>query len=267
MQGYYTTDKGKYFDGTTTNSRDGGTGNDQYGKKGPGVATDFDYEFFVWSSGSTGGRFFVKFASFSLAQCNDVESKLKNCIVENNFYGGGSLGKVVGTVNSELDGCTINGNIFGAGYSASLPTLQVRDAGFTKIPNYNSASGMFEPGVFSGTTEFTWKNASQASVTLTNKQSGSDLTNHYIYTNQELTGLGTVATATLTLKGTTTVGTKDGSNNLVEGTGNVYGGGDESAVSGNTTVILEDNATVLGNVYGGGNKGPVGGRHRSHKKT
>jgi hypothetical protein len=258
LQGYFITDRGKYFDGTTTNSRDGGTGNDQYGKKGPGVATDFDYEFFVWSSGSTGGRFFVKFASFSLAQCNDVESKLKNCIVENNFYGGGSLGKVVGTVNSELDGCTINGNIFGAGYSASLPTLQVRDAGFTKIPNYNSASGMFEPGVFSGTTEFTWKNAAEASVTLNNKQSGSDLTNHYIYTNQELTGLGTVATATLTLKGNTTVGTLEGGI-LKAGTGNVYGGGDESAVDGNTTVILKGDAKVLGNVYGGGNKGAVGG--------
>jgi hypothetical protein len=118
---------------------------------------------------------------------------------------------------------------------------------------------MFEPGVFSGTTEFTWKNAAEAGVTLNNKQSGSDLTNHYIYTNQELTGLGTVATATLTLKGTTTVGTKDGLNNLVEGTGNVYGGGDESGVTGNTTVKLQGSAKVLGNVYGGGNKASVDG--------
>ena len=50
-----------------------------------------------------------------------------------------------------------------------------------------------------------------------------------------------------TLQGTTEV------------SGNVYGGGDQSAVSGNTTVILEENAHVHGNVYGGGNEGPVGG--------
>ena len=50
-----------------------------------------------------------------------------------------------------------------------------------------------------------------------------------------------------------------GSQTLKPGTGNVYGGGDESAVEGDTHVILEEGAHVLGNVYGGGNKGPVGG--------
>ena len=269
LQGYYTTDKGKYFDGRTTNSRDGGSGNNQYGKKGPGVATDFDYEFFVWSSGSTGGRFFVKFASFSLAQCRDVESKLKNCIIENNYYGGGSLGKVIGTVDSELDGCTVKGNVFGAGFSASLPTLEVRDAGFTKNPNFNKASGMFEPGEFSGTTTFTWKNATEASVTLTNGQSGSDLTtNHYIYTNQDLktSDLGSVdGNVTLTLKGKTSVGTLEGgegSQTLKDGTGNVYGGGESSYVIGAShivTVNLKDNTTVLGDVFGGGDEGLVEG--------
>ena len=259
LQGYYTTDRGKYFDGTTTAASQ--QSDKDYGKKGPGVATDFDYEFFVWSSGKTGARFYVKFAAFSLAQCDNVESNLKWCTIENNFYGGGSLGKVAGTATSVLDSCTVKGNVFGAGFSASLPTLQVRDAGFTQNPNYNSASGMFEPGVFSGTTVFTWKNATEASVSLNNNSSGSDLTNHYIYTDVDLSksNLGSVATATLTLKGNTTVGTLDGSNQLVEGTGNVYGGGDESAVTGNTTVLLQQGAHVLGNVFGGGNNGAVGG--------
>ncbi|MGX8712185.1 MAG: ZmpA/ZmpB/ZmpC family metallo-endopeptidase-related protein [bacterium] len=268
LQGYYTTDKGKYFDGTTTNSRDGGTGNNQYGKKGPGVATDFDYEFFVWSSGSTGGRFFVKFASFSLAQCHKVSSSLKKCTIENNFYGGGSLGKVVGTVTSELEDCIVKGNVFGAGFSASLPTLEVRDAGFTQNPNYNSASGMFEPGIFSGTTTFEWKNASEAGVTLTNNNSGSDLTNHYIYTDVDLSksNLGSVSgNVTITIKGSTTVGTFDNEGHLTSG-GNVYGGGDESAVNNDespadasTTVILQQGAHIGGNVYGGGNNGAVSG--------
>ena len=99
QQENYTRDRGKYFDGTNASGNALGQSG-KYGYKGIGVATDFDYEYFVWSSGKTGGRFYVKFASFSLAQCNDVESKLKNCTIDNNFYGGGSLGKVVGTVTA-----------------------------------------------------------------------------------------------------------------------------------------------------------------------
>ncbi len=258
LQGYYTADRGKYFDGSTTPSSQN-SGKD-YGKKGPGVATDFDYEFFVWSSGKTGARFFVKFAAFSLAQCNKVSSSLKKCTVDSNFYGGGSLGKVVDSVTSVLDSCIVKGNVFGAGFSASLPTIQVRDGGFTQNPNYNSASGMFEPGVFSGTTTFTWKNATEAGVTLTNGQSGSDLTtNHNIYTDVDLNSLGTVnGHVTLTLKGNTVVGTLEGSA-LKAGTGSVYGGGAESAVTGNTSVILEGHTHILGNVFGGGDEGEVDG--------
>ena len=194
---------------------------------------------------------------------------MKNCTIENNFYGGGSLGKVIGTVDSELDGCTVKGNVFGAGYSASLPTLEVRDGGFTKVPNFNSASGMFEPGEFSGTTTFTWKKATEAGVTLTNGESGSDLTtNHYIYTNQDLksSDLGSVeGSVNLTLKGNTKVGTlegRTGSETLKAGTGNVFGGGESSYVTGasnKVTVILQDNTEVLGNVFGGGDKGDVEG--------
>ena len=255
LQGYYTTDRGKYFDGKTTGSSQ--TAGKDYGKKGLGVATDFEYEFFVWSSGATGARLFVDFASFSLAQCNDVDSKLKGCTIKQDFYGGGSLGKVVGKATSELDGCTVHGNVFGGGYSASLPTIQVRDGGFTTNPNYNSNTGMFEPGVFSGTTPFTWKNAKEAGKTLTNNQSGSDLENHYVYTNADLTALGQVGETDLTVKGNTSVA------------GNVFGGGDESAISasatatGNTKVTIEKNdnneTPTISYVYGGGNTADVDG--------
>ncbi len=234
LQGYYTTDRGKYFDGSTTGSSQ--TSGKDYGKKGPGVATDFDYEFFVWTSGGTGGRFFVKFASFSLAQCHDVTSTLKHCTVDGNFYGGGRLGSVVGDVTSVLDSCTVNGSAFGAGYSASIPTLEVRDAGFASngaggylIPAFNKYSGMFEPGEKSATTTFEWKEASEFGVTLTDGNSGSDLTDRYIYTDVDLDNLGTVTgTVTITLKGDTQV------------SGSVYGGGDEGKVSGDTKVILKD---------------------------
>ena len=216
-------ERGKYYDGTTTDAVDS-----RYGKKGPGVATDFDYEFFVWSTGQTGARFYIKFASFSLAQCNDVESKLKGCTIENNFYGGGSLGKVVGDVTSELDGCTVKGNVFGAGFSARVPTLEVRNAGFTQNPKFNSESGMFEPGVFSGTTTFNWKNGSfpangKADPAFAEGNVTTDI-------NLEKTNLGSVSgTVTLTIKGDSEIGTQGDAT-----TGNVYGGGDESTVNNAT---------------------------------
>lgn len=250
-------DKGKYYDGATTQSSQQG-GQTDYGKKGPGVGVDFDYEFFVWSSGQTGGRFFVKFVSFSLAQCNDVNSTLTNCVVDENFYGGGNLGKVTGTATSILDGCTVKGNAFGAGFSATLPTIPVRDAGFKKvgsnylIPKFNQSSGMFEPGTPSGTTDYTWEKV--AAYPSSEGGAGFDGTQVITTQNIEKNNLGTVANVSLTLKGTTTIGTVGDIN-----TGNVYGGGDESAVTGNATVTLQGNTQVLGNVYGGGNKGSVSG--------
>ena len=256
-QSYYTNDRGKYFDGSTTNSRDGGTGNEQYGKKGPGVATDFDYEYFVWSSGATGGRFFVKFASFSLAQCNDVSSTLIDCTINGNFYGGGSLGKVTGTAMSVLDGCTVYGNVFGGGYSATLPQVPVRNAGFTKVPKFNKASGMFEPAELSDTTHFDWSDPPEG-FTFTNGESGSDLGNKKIYAKDvDLKTLGQVANTVLTVKGNTFV-----QGVVVDGkdSGGVFGGGDESKTNGNTTVTIKDTGTrSVCNVFGGGNVADVGG--------
>lgn len=251
LQGYYTSDRGRYFNGSSTQSSQ--ISGKDYGKKGPGVATDFDYEFFVWTSGATGARFYVKFVSFSLAQCNDVESNLKGCTINENFYGGGSLGSVRGKATSVLEDCTVQGNVFGGGYSATKPTVQVRDGGFTQNPNFNASSGMFEPAVLSGTTKFEWKNAGEAGVTLSNGNSGSDLTNHYLYTNTDLSALGQVAKTDLTIKGNTIVrGIVDG--NVV---GGVFGGGDESKTTETTTVDIQ--AGSVSRVFGGGNKAAIDG--------
>ena len=262
LQNNYINDRGKYFTGTNTAYKS------DYGNKGPGVATDFSYEFFVWSRGQVGARFYVKYASFSLAQCNDVESNLKNCIIENNFYGGGSIGKVDGTVTSELDGCKVKGNVFGAGYSASLPTTTVRNAGFTTIPKFNNQSGMFEPGVFSDNTDFSWTSGTLTENATAINESGEN--QHDIYTNINLSksNLGSVAgNVNLTIKGKSVIGTlegEEGSQTLKEGSGNVFGGGESSYVVTNSnitnqkvTVNLEGETEVLGNVYGGGDKGEV----------
>ena len=255
LQGYYTTDRGKYFNGTTTGSSQ--TAGKDYGKKGPGVATDFDYEFFVWTSGATGARLYVLFAAFSTAQCNKVSSSLKKCTIENNYYGGGSLGKVTDSVTSVLDSCSVKGNVFGAGFSATLPTIQVRNGGFTQNPNYNSGSGMFEPGIFTGTTEYHWKQVNSLGNNTVGISTSGDT--NYVHTTVDLNSLGTVTgNVTLTLKGNTVVGTLEGTV-LKAGTGSVYGGGEESAVTGNTHVLLKGNTLVRGDVFGGGNQGRVDG--------
>ena len=252
----YTNDRGKYFDGITTNAVQA-----KYGKKGVGVATDFDYEFFVWSTGGTGGRFYVKFASFSLATCNDVESNLKGCTVEQDFYGGGSYGEVKGKATSVLDDCTVLGNVFGGGYSAQLPKINVRNEVFIKVPNFNKYSGMFEPAeVSTSMTECDWEMASEVGITLRNNQSGSHLTGdapYYVCTDVDLHNLGKVGETDLTVKGNTSVA------------GNVFGGGDESAISasatatGNTKVTIEKNdnneTPTISYVYGGGNTADVDG--------
>ena len=260
-------DRGKYFDGVSTNaSYDSGK---NYGKKGLGVATDFDYEFFIWTSGTTGGRFFVKFASFSLAQCNYVESNLKKCVINENFYGGGSLGKVAGDVKSTLEDCEVKGNVYGAGFSASYDQVDVRDAGFASngsggylVPSFNKYSGMFEPGTPSGTTKFDWRYAGDDNVTLANGNSGSNLTSHIVYADKALTNanLGSVAgNVNLTIKGDSKIGT-DGVNDKKHG--HVFGGGESSWVTGadhKVTVNLQGNTEVLGNVFGGGDNGVVEG--------
>jgi len=243
LQNYYVNDKGEYYNGTSTGSSQ--TSGKDYGKKGPGVATDFDYEFFVWSSGTTGARLFVKFVSFSLAQCDNVSSTLKKCTINENFYGGGSLGKVSGTATSELEDCTVMGNAFGAGYSATLPTIPVRNGGFTTNPNYNQNSGMFEPGVYTGTTEYTWKQVASYPA-----EGGAGFDGTQVITTQNLdkTNLGSVGNVQLTIKGTTQV------------KGSVYGGGEESVVTGNTVVNITGGTigttgkggAIWGNVYGGG---------------
>ena len=244
QQGNYSDEYGKYYNGKSSST--------SYGKKGKGVATDFDYEFFIWSSGKTGSRFYVNFITFSLATTRGVTSNLTKCKVTGNVYGGGSLGKVDGDVSTTLNSCEIIGNVFGGGYSATLPKIGVRNtpafiAG--KEPKKNMNIGMFEPGEINTTEEYEWKQV--ASSVLVNGQSGikTEDGKNYVYTDTDLSALGTVTgNVTLNITGTTTVGKS------------VYGGGEESGVDGNTEVTVTggtigaqgQGGVEYGNVYGGG---------------
>ena len=274
----YTNNRGKYFDGLTTNIKDG--------KAGPGIAADFDYELFPWSDGRIGSRFYVKFASFSLAKTNNVVSKLKNCTITGSFYGGGHLGQVLGTATSELDGCKVYGNVFGGGYSASVPKVPVRDAGFSVKPEYKTEAGILTTATFSSTTEYQWSThalPNNGNDAITTSDSAKE-----IWTTDGLNTLGQVKETKLTIKGNTYVrGMVDG--NIPEpdagyadiddasvllygvstgGTlyGGVFGGGDASAVNEDTEVLIDNSPSseseaskTICNVFGGGNVASVGG--------
>ena len=208
-----------------------------------GVSTQFDYQFIPMSSNVANvARLFVEFVAFSLATTHNVTSSLTGCTITGNFYGGGSLGEVDGNVESTLDDCMVYGNVFGAGYSASLPTVEVDSIGFKVEPFYYTDLGTYRTAEKKGTTTYTWQQANAI---------GIDKTNHILKTTADLTALGTVTgNATLTLNATT-VGTLV-AGNLVEGTGNVYGGGEESKVQTNTTVAINGASQVRGSVFGAG---------------
>ena len=241
-QGDYTGKRGKY---SNTNS---------------GIATDFDYEFFVWSTGATGGRFYVKYSSLSTAQTNNVTSELTNCIVNRDFYGGGSLGNVIGTATSTLNGCTVEGNVFGGGYSASQPKVPVRIGGFktNKTPKIDTDAAVFDMGEMTDTVHFTLIEGTLKDNTLAINDGAKT-----IITNVNLNTLGQVTNAELTIKGNTIVRGKifDETGAVIETTGGVFGGGDMSAVNGYTKVDIQNTDATGGvlNVFGGGNTADVKG--------
>ena len=246
------------------NSYDNSSGGSYRGKyaQDKGVAVNYEYEFFGGSKGNV-ARLYIDYASFSLAQTNGVTSTLTGCTIKENFYGGGSLGAVVGNVISTLTNCTVFGNVFGAGYSVDIPTVTVRNTGGWSdgssdvVPYYNNSTAIYEEPIWQAEVTYTW-----------DKQSVSDGGNALvadglkIKTNDSLDDLAAVTgNVTLTLNGTTKVG-YDEDGNPVDGGGNVYGGGEESAVKGagnKVTVNLSGNTEVYGDVFGGGDEGVVEG--------
>lgn len=211
-----------------------------------GVAVDYEYEFFGGSKGNV-ARLYIHYASFSLAQTNGVKSTLTGCTIKENFYGGGSFGAVVGDATSILTDCKVEGNVFGAGYSVNIPTVTVRNTGgWSVVPYYNTSTAVYEEPTWQDVVVYTWDNQSVSNGGQALVDDGLK-----IKTNESLVGLGTVTgNVKLTLKGSTKV------------TGNVYGGGEASAVKGldkTVTVNLQGTTNVLGNVFGGGDQGKVEG--------
>ncbi len=239
----------------------------------------FEFECFVESNGLGENptiRSYLHWAQFGTTITGDVTNTLINCTVKKNFYGGGNLANVNGNVTSTLTDCTILGNAFGGGFSGKIEPFRIHDKDRAHFP-YIDGAGLMQDGLNRLNSleyidrDYTWcyKNPEtgemfpQGVVIPENANTGTNATfeypigsnKWYVLTTVSLEGLGAVSNnVTLTLEGLTTVGTLG-----VSGTGNVFGGGDESEVLQNTLVHVKDRTKVLGNIYGGGNMGRVGG--------
>ena len=139
----------------------GSAGGRQYNSGNGGIATNFEYELFAYAgfgNDNNVGRFYVNYASLSLAKTRNVTSNLNGCTITGNFYGGGNLGMVEGNVTSTLTDCSVTGNAFGAGFSASAPTVDVMpQSGYNPEPFYNGDNGAYTIGVPPASITYTWK--------------------------------------------------------------------------------------------------------------
>jgi len=223
-----------------------------------GVSTQIDYQFIPMSGNADNVcRLFVDYVGFSLATTHDVTSSLTGCTITSDFYGGGSLGKVVGDVTSTLTDCTVEGNVFGAGFSGTRPTVEVDSIGFRTEPYYYTDLGTYRTGVKGATTTYTWEHGNAISI---------DKTNHILYTTEDLTSLGTVSgKVTLNIEGNTLVKGNVTEEGETTQSGGVFGGGDASAALGDTELNFNASGQKSEgynsyNVFGGGNKADVGGK-------
>ena len=209
------------------------------------ISVSYDYEYMFFSGAADKqkvARFYINYATLSLAETQNVSSTLTGCTL-GNFYGGGKLGAVKGNVNSTLTDCTVTGNVFGSGFSAEVPTCKVMTlAPFVVVPSYNNDAGVFndEQVSYPQEVEYIWKHAD--AVSTGNEFEDDAEGNHYILTTENLDNLGAVlGNSTLTIAGNSVIN------------GDVYGGGAKSSTAENKIVTVNiDGGTIKGNVYGGG---------------
>jgi hypothetical protein len=221
---------------------------EKYRSKDQGYEADYDIEIINTSTGDQNSyvvnRSYYYSAQFATTNTGNVTNILNNCTINTNFYGGGFLGGVTGDVTSTLNNCTVAGSVFGAGYSADAGTVTIHN--IDKVaPVVNTSTGMIKPQTGGTSTTYYWTNdkgSTDSPITVATETDPKD----YFYTEIPLDNLGTVTgNVTLNINGTTTVGKS------------VYGGGEESDVSGNTHVTMTD-GYVFNGIFGGGLAGSIG---------
>lgn len=240
------------------------------GNEKKGYHAEYEFEVFNSSNGLKSGedviRAYCRWAQFGTTTTGNVTNNLTDCTITGDFFGGGNLANVTGNVNTILKGAThIYGSAFAGGYSASIPSFRVHDKSTVRIPAKDSAGNVAEQGSLDYYQDggkdryYTWcyKNKSgkvfpegvviPPGTTTTNNPAFQFEGKWYVLTTVSLEGLGAVS-------GNTSMTIEDGS--TIDG--NVYGGGDASKVDGNTEVNLLK-GSVNSDIYGGGNVADVGG--------
>ena len=226
-----------------------------------GYYAKYEMESVNSSSGSDAAftnRTYLYAAQFATTDTGPVYSTLEDCEVLGNFYGGGFLGGVKGSATSVLKGAThVHGNVYGAGYSASVPTVGIYSKTYTP-PVRNDSTSVITPPVYSDPTYYMWTNETNFGNTTLSTDNPTIINPNgdginYIYTTVPLQNLGTVSGNVILTIGD---GCIIGDDVADDDGGDVYGGGDESSVSGSTTVNLTG-GTIYGDVYGGGRGNPT----------
>ena len=224
-----------------------------------GIDALFEFEVFNSSNGLDAKavlRTYYNYIEFGTTTTGDVTNTLTGCTVKENFFGGGNLGNVVGSVTSTLTNTHVMKSVFAGGFSAAIPTFRVHDKSKTHFPHRDKSGTIIDGGSLEyKDIYYEWTNEQPSGVTKSNPAFWDSTEQKWkCYTEKSLEGLGEVSQdATITINGTTHID------------GNVYGGGDQSAVRGATNVLIAESATIggvianSGDVYGGGNVANVGG--------
>jgi hypothetical protein len=219
-----------------------------------GYHAKYEFELVNTSAGTDASLYYRTYlfaAQFATTNTGDVSNTLTDCTIETNFFGGGNLGGVTGSVTSELKGHTVvEGNAYGAGYSAKDLSVDVLPKTGYTAPKRDTYTAVISDPVYPDPTPYVWTNETTIGSTSlsTSSPTASSNNTNYLFTEVPLVNLGAVSqSVSLTIGGTSEVHQ------------NVFGGGEESGVDGNTIVTLKGEANISGNVFGGGNKGTVSG--------
>ena len=219
-----------------------------------GYHANYELELVNTSAGTDASLYYRTYlfaAQFATTNTGNVSNTLTDCVIETNFFGGGNLGGVTGSVTSELKGHTVvEGNVYGAGYSAKDLSVDVLPKTGYTAPKRDQNTAVISDPAYPNPTPYVWTNETTIGSTSlsTSSPTASSNNTNYLFTEVPLVNLGAVSQdVILTIGGTSEVHQ------------NVFGGGEESGVDGNVFVTLKESANIDGNVFGGGNKGKVEG--------
>lgn len=184
-----------------------------------GIGVSYEMEKLLSGNGNSLTRFYIYHAALSMAQTGNVTTNATNCLFKHNFFGGGCQGRVKGSITSVLDNCYVTGSAYGGGYKAEATTISVYPATTPTYPAWDGKYKAYSQEVYPEPEEYKWAQGSAGT---------HDETAKLLYTDVDMTHMGEVTGNTsLTIKGADSVVT-----------GDVFGGGAESKVLGDTNVVI-----------------------------